>query len=167
MKSLVEADLLTIYVSEPKPMISRTSSRALESEARHEGEIEGAARTATDASAHEGCSGMKVRDEIPALSQPEPPHGRRAITAGELERYIDRGRRLRAEFIARLFRRGVGGLMRLLRRAARAPLRRRLIRRTGGRRLLVRSCFVVAQPDRQVAPPARGGALDNGVGPVL
>jgi hypothetical protein len=110
---------------------------------------------------------MKVRDEIRALGQPEAARGRRAITADELQRYIDRGQRLRAEFIARLLRRGVSGSMRLLRRAARVLLRRRLIRRVGDRGPLARSWPAVAQLDRQLAAPAGGGATGTGVGRVV
>jgi hypothetical protein len=63
------------------------------------------------------AEGINVCDEISVVSQSgEPPQGRRTITADELQGHIDRARRLRTEFIAGLLRRGLGGMVRLLRR---------------------------------------------------
>ena len=66
------------------------------------------------------------RTTEPIASRCEAPAG--AIDPAELQGCLDRAHELRAEFIAGLLRRGLGGMARLLRRAVSAPRRRKLTR---------------------------------------
>jgi uncharacterized protein YjiS (DUF1127 family) len=81
--------------------------------------------------------GQVYRGEPVRPHEPDPPPALctplaaavEAIDPAELRGHLDRARQQRAEFIAGLVGRGLGGMVRLLRRAVSAPLRRS--RRTG------------------------------------
>jgi hypothetical protein len=62
-------------------------------------------------------------------SRTEAPAG--AIKPAEWRAHLDRARELRAEFIAGLLRRGLGGIVQLLRRIISAPRGRKPTRRPG------------------------------------